>query len=37
VTGIEISYGRWALGAIAPALVSMLVVLYSCTERNRPR
>jgi len=26
VTGIEISYGRWALGAIAPALVSMLVV-----------
>jgi DASS family divalent anion:Na+ symporter len=26
VTGIEISYSRWALGAIGPALVSMLVV-----------
>jgi DASS family divalent anion:Na+ symporter len=26
VSGIEISYSRWALGAIAPALVSMLVV-----------
>jgi DASS family divalent anion:Na+ symporter len=26
VTGIEISYSRWALGALGPALVSMLVV-----------
>ena len=26
VTGIEITYSRWALGAIGPALVSMLVV-----------
>jgi DASS family divalent anion:Na+ symporter len=26
VTGIEISYSRWALGAIGPALVSMLVI-----------
>jgi DASS family divalent anion:Na+ symporter len=35
VAGIEIGYGTWALGAIAPALVSMLVVplfLY----RTRP-
>ena len=26
VTGIEITYSRWALGAIGPALVSMLVI-----------
>lgn len=26
VTGVEISYARWALGAVAPALASLLVV-----------
>ena len=26
VTGIEIGYGRWALGALAPALVSLVIV-----------
>jgi divalent anion:Na+ symporter, DASS family len=35
-TGIEISYTRWALGAIAPALASMIVVPLLLYRIHRP-
>jgi divalent anion:Na+ symporter, DASS family len=36
VTGIEISYGRWALGAALPGLASMIVLPWFLYRRRAP-